>query len=79
MTPASSVAGGRSSPALYTARISFVPVFRTALNQRRQPAPWFQRSAKGPFGLSRKNRYRAHSSSVRADGSSGYGTCAWPP
>ena len=35
---------------------SWVAVSRTALNQRRQPAEWHQRSAKAPLGLSRKNR-----------------------
>ena len=58
---------------------SFVRVSRTALNQRRQPAVCTQRSAYGPAGLSRKNRYRAHSSSSSASGSAGYGTWAWPP
>ena len=32
----------------------YVAVSRTALNQRRQPARWFHRSAKRPLGLSRK-------------------------
>lgn len=36
--------------------ISFVAVSRTALNHVRQPAACLQRSANGPFGLSRKNR-----------------------
>src|SRR5262249_42925039 len=39
-----------------TDRISLVTVSRTAVNQRRQPDVWHQRSANGPLGLSRTNR-----------------------
>jgi len=61
------------------ARIALVAVSRTTVNQRRQPAAWYQRSCSGPFGLARTNRYAAHRWSSSVDGRAGYGTPACAP
>ena len=47
---------GGSSSSRYVATNRCVAVSRTALNQRRHPAVWNQRSRNGPFGLSRMKR-----------------------
>ena len=44
---------GGSSSIRYAARNRCVAVSRTALNQRRHPCTWYQRSWNGPRGLSR--------------------------
>ena len=49
----------RRSPARVSKTL--VSVSRVMSNQRRQPAAWTQRSRNGPLGLSRMNRYSAHS------------------
>jgi hypothetical protein len=45
---------GLCSSGRYTLWNRYVAVSRTALNHRRQPALWLQRSAKSPLGLLRK-------------------------
>ena len=46
---------GLCSSSRYTRSNRYVAVSRMALNQRRQPALWVQRSANSPLGLARKN------------------------
>ena len=48
-----------TAPSRYERITRWVAVSRSTLNQRRQPAECTQRSANGPFGLSRTNRYAA--------------------
>src|SRR3990172_10398347 len=70
--------GGVSSTR-YVASISWLTVWRSALNQRRHPAACTHRSRNQPFGLSRMKRYSPHAASSVVVGSRGRTMCAGPP